>query len=53
MRFFNTEGPIKPDRHYGLPPLWMEAIRSKSRAFLSVCFNNDLGYRAYAGRSHV
>ena len=21
MRFFNTEGPIRPDRHYSLPPL--------------------------------
>ena len=21
MRFFNTEGPIRPDDHYGLPPL--------------------------------
>lgn len=21
MRFFNTEGPIRPDRHYCLPPL--------------------------------
>lgn len=21
MRFFNTEGPVKPDRHYCLPPL--------------------------------
>ena len=21
MRFFNTEGPVRPDRHYCLPPL--------------------------------
>ena len=21
MRFFNTEGPNRPDRHYSLPPL--------------------------------
>ncbi len=21
MRFFNTEGPVRPDRHYSLPPL--------------------------------
>ncbi|MCF7977866.1 MAG: AAA-like domain-containing protein, partial [Chromatiaceae bacterium] len=21
MRFFNTEGPIRPDDHYNLPPL--------------------------------
>ena len=21
MRFFNTEGPIRPDRHYHVPPL--------------------------------
>ena len=21
MRFFNTEGPVRPDDHYGIPPL--------------------------------
>ena len=21
MRRFNTEGPVRPDRHYGIPPL--------------------------------
>ncbi len=29
MRFFNTEGPVRPDRHYSLPPLrrWnLEAV---------------------------
>jgi hypothetical protein len=22
MRFFNTEGPVRPDMHYCLPPLY-------------------------------
>ena len=21
MRFFNTEGPVRPDDHYAIPPL--------------------------------
>ena len=21
MRFFNTEGPVRPDKHYAIPPL--------------------------------
>ena len=21
MRFFNTEGPVRPDEHYAIPPL--------------------------------
>ena len=21
VRFFNTEGPVRPDRHYHIPPL--------------------------------
>ena len=25
MRFFNTEGPVRPDDHYAIPPLdWMD-----------------------------
>ena len=21
MRFFNTDGPVRPDKHYAIPPL--------------------------------
>ena len=29
MRFFNTEGPVRPDDHYTLPP-WRAGIWTRS-----------------------
>ena len=33
MRFFNTTGPIKPDRHYHIPPLSRIDLRETLRLF--------------------
>ena len=32
MRFFNTAGPVKPDKHYCLPPLDRLNLAEVSRA---------------------
>ena len=59
MRFFNTEGPVRPDEHYAIPPLArgnkgeiLRLIRAK-RYFVQpwlvnalcagACFDNEAG----------